>query len=207
MAIKFTLDQLKSAVKPGSPSVCLGDKEEVQTEANYNRGIKIKFHNEYNTDYTPSNKDEYWSLPDFDWSTELSGFNETVQTALIDTLTEQGSDKAHPYRGTTFQSEAYEGAVVDKNDLVHSANFAAETVRTYINNTQEPVFKEGFFDDGANVFVSENQLASGGLVSSIQSYYLRPSYLDYDSVVLDAYFLSSSGEVVGTQVEQTLVQS
>ena len=192
---------------PGFQGVCLS-KSVDEIEENYNKGIKLKFHNEDNVEWVAGNPElekEYWDYPDFDWSTYNSGFKTTVQNALTDTLTQLGSDTAHPDRGTTFHEEAVEGSIIDVDQLKHSANFAAEEVRTYINDNTDPIFKEGFFEDSENAFVTETQLIEGSLTPTITNYYLTPSKLDYDRVQLEAYFLSSSGESIGLNLEESLV--
>lgn len=185
---------------PGSPTVCT-TKEIPQIESEYSKGIKINFHNETSYPYTEKNSAEYWSAPDFDFSTYVSGFKATVQNALMDTLTKRGSDTAHPERGTTFKEEAIEGSLTSEVELTHSANFAAENVRTFINNNLDPIFKEGFFVEGANAMDSAAQLDLGNLVPYISRYKLTPKELTYYGVTLNALFESSSGEVIGENIE------
>lgn len=213
MAKTFTQSQLKDLAKqgknglnnfPGSPSVCNTDSIE-QVASEYNKGIKINFHNETNYPYSEENSNLYWSSPDFDFSTYVSGFKATVQNALTDTLTKLGSDKAHPERGTTFKEEAIEGSITSGLELTHSANFAAERVRTYINNNLDPIFKEGFFTDGANAMDIEAQLDLGNLVPSIQRYKLTPKEVSYSGVTLNALFESSSGEIIGENIEDNQI--
>lgn len=185
---------------PGTSTVCT-TKEIPQVESEYSKGIKISFHNETNYPYTPQNSVTYWSVPDFDFSTYTSGFKTTTQNALTDTLTRQGSDTAHPERGTTFKEEAIEGSLTSELELTHSANFAAENVRTFINNNLDPIFKEGFFVDGANAMDSAAQLDLGNLVPYITKYKLTPKEITYYSVTLNALFESSSGEIIGEEIE------
>lgn len=179
-----------------------------QTVDAYNLGVKINFHNDENQDPADgTNKDDpYWYLPDFDWSTYNSGFDETVQNTLTDTLTTLGSDTAHPDRGSEFQEQAIEGAIISQLDLKHAANFAAESVRTYINQNIDPIFKDGFFEDGANAYMTQAALVSGSLTPTLRVYHLSPSKLDYDSVQLEAYLESSDGQTVGTNVDNLLFE-
>lgn len=179
-----------------------------QTVDTYNLGVKLKFHNDENQDPVDgSDKDDpYWYLPDFDWESYNSGFEETVQNALTDTLTNLGSDTAHPDRGSEFQEQAIEGAIISQLDLKHAANFAAESVRTYINQNIDPIFKDGFFDNGANAYMTQASLISGSLTPTLRVYHLSPSKLDYDSVQLEAYLESSDGQSMGTNVENLLFE-
>lgn len=197
--LKQVVTNNKSSL-PGSPTVCT-TRDVPQVESEYSKGIKINFHNEESYPYTERNSAEYWSAPDFDFSTYVSGFKATVQNALTDTLTRQGSDTAHPERGTTFKEDALEGSLTSEVELTHAANFAAENVRTFINSNLDPIFKEGFFVDGANAMDAAAQLDLANLVPYISRYKLTPKELTYYGVTLNALLESSSGEVIGENLD------
>lgn len=164
----------------------------------YSKGIKLNFLNS-NNEYSDDNV-----LPDFDTESYISGFESTVQDALVDTMTALGTDTSHPTRGTNFQSDIRNGTFASVNGLIHIANFAAVDVKTFINSNLEPVFKEGFFDNGANSILSQGRIDLSNLVPTISEYNLSPSELTYDSVTFEAYFVASDGTTIGKDITSNL---
>lgn len=64
----------------------------------------------------------------------VSGFDATVQTALVNLAQERGASKMHPDSGTDLLRQGLFGLMVDINTTRHAANFAAAETQEFVNN-------------------------------------------------------------------------
>lgn len=156
----------------------------------YNKGIKIYFPPSKN--HSALDLDEI----DFDFSTYLSGFETTVQSALIDLGTKKGSNKYFPERGNDFEEEAASGFFVETVQLQHSANFMALDTKTFINQNIRNIqmIAPSIIED------ADAQAAFEAGTPSIQTLSLTPSLLGPTSVVLQSVFVSSDEEQIGQEL-------
>ncbi len=107
---------------------------------------------------------------------KVAGFAATVQNALVNLGTGQGSDPLFPERGTTLQQDAVEGKLIDLNSAQHSSNFAAVDTLSFgkvYTATDDP--------DG---------------LSTLQ---LAPADFTGSRVLIDALFTATDGRVVGVK--------
>lgn len=65
-----------------------------------------------------------------------SGTDHELQTALINALTWEGSDKVYPTKGTMLQRDAARGYLVGFQTARHAANFAALQTLEFMKNTR-----------------------------------------------------------------------
>ena len=161
-------------------------------EKEYNKGIRIHF---------PKNKSETAIYPDFDFSTYNTGFVETIQNCLVNTLTRQGSDTVHPTKGTQLQDDAVQGFIYSTSSLAHSCNFAAETTKLFENDYLSQNYKE----DTLSETTLTSDLQKSLISPTIMTYRLQPDTYQLDSVDLKVYFESSDGDVFGEQIATTLI--
>lgn len=76
--------------------------------------------------------------PKFDFGHAVAGFLGTVQNALVNLGTDQGSDRLYPNRGTRLRQDAISGRMISQRLANHSANFAALRTLTFIQETGDP---------------------------------------------------------------------
>lgn len=60
-----------------------------------------------------------------DLGTTISGPVTALQSALVNTLCDTGSDKIFPTRGSTIQADAAKGRLISLQEARYAANFAA----------------------------------------------------------------------------------
>ena len=65
-----------------------------------------------------------------------SSADHELQTALVIALTNEGSDKAFPAKGTTLHRDAAVGHIVGFQSARHAANFAAIKTLDFLKNTR-----------------------------------------------------------------------
>lgn len=65
-----------------------------------------------------------------------SSTDHELQSALIIALTNEGSDKAFPTKGTTLHRDAAVGYIVGLQSARHAANFAAIKTLDFLKNTR-----------------------------------------------------------------------
>lgn len=162
------------------------------------KGIKINFVDKNNLSENKSSS--------FDFSTYTTGFETVVQNALIDTMTDVGSDKVYPERGTNIQNNAWR-AILNKDNIIHILNFAALDVSSFIN--QEII--NGLSDE------DKNKLNSTSVVSNdyfrnlkeelILNYNLNVLKFTEKGIVLNAYFKSIKDSSIGNEVTITTLLS
>lgn len=132
----------------------------------------------------------------FDFETYNSGFYETVQNGLIDTVTEQGSDKFYAERGTELRENVKNTNITDLESLRHYTNFAALDVKTFLNeNIEQP--KQTNVEKSVFGIYSANEIADSKYVDGIKEYVLEPMALKKDGIELNAVFTSTKNEVIG----------
>jgi hypothetical protein len=102
------------------------------------------------------------------------GFEATVQNALVNLGTRQGTDPLYPERGTTLQKDASAGKLVELNSAQHASNFAASDTLFFLRD----------FD-------------AVGDPDAISELKLAPANSDQKSLLLEATFLSADGRVLG----------
>lgn len=64
----------------------------------------------------------------------VSGFDATVQGALVNMAQEKGASRMHPDAGTDLLKQGLFGLMTDINACRHAANFAAAETREFVNN-------------------------------------------------------------------------
>lgn len=170
-----------------------------------NKGIYLKFPN-VDMQINGQNTEKVYDYPKFDFTKIAQGFYGTVQNSLIETLTVQGSDTAHPERGTTLQEETITAFITNNTDLIHSCNFAAETVRLNQNNDLLSNYRETITIETENgedsiIYNPMNELVSPG----IDTYKLMPESYELDSCKLQAYFKSTEGEEYGINLSTNMI--
>jgi len=102
----------------------------------------------------------------------VSGFDATVQCALVCLATEKGSNKQVPDFGTNLLAAGLYGLMTALGTTKHQANFAAAATQTVINNNTT--------DD-----------------STIGNMYLQPETFNPPNVSFEAAFISSKQEQRG----------
>jgi len=111
---------------------------------------------------------------DIDFNSEVTGFDATIQAAMVNMATHKGSDDTYPTRGTDILKRAVSGLLINDREAMHTANFAAV----------DTVF-----------FVRANEpQASGEKLSQITT---DPIIQDTTHLTLNLQFLSEQGRVVG----------
>lgn len=109
---------------------------------------------------------------------EVKGFQCTVQNALVNLLTDEGSDMIFPTRGTGLFKSALNSAIFNFRSASHVCNFAAS----------ETLF-----------FGREHEVAvSGHKMSRIN---LDPVFLNLSRMDVQAGFLSIDGENISFKIE------
>lgn len=126
------------------------------------RSLKIAFRN---------------SGPVFDFGTFNSGFDGTVQNALVNVGTNQGTDPLYPDRGTTLAKDAAQGRMVNSVWAAHTTNFAALSTLSFIQKTEAQ-------DD----------------LDRLQDFQLEIELLQSQQVKLNVFAKSSLGETRGLKV-------
>lgn len=104
----------------------------------------------------------------------VEGFAATVQNALVNLGTRQGSDPVFPERGTGLQADAAGGRLVDLMSAQHSANYAASDTVFFTRDFQEKT------DPDALAGVK-----------------LEPADFDGQHLFLDARFEAADGRTIG----------
>lgn len=130
-----------------------------------------------------------------------SDFESVVQNALTDTLTVKGSDKMYPDRGTDIHKRMLEGSITDTEEMIHTANFGALDVTTFINDRileqleiDNTLFSDAVFNANTTSYIYQNIPES-----LIGNYQLIPVDITDTGVVLNAIFTSSKDEVIGSE--------
>ena len=170
-----------------------------------NKGIYLKFP-DVSMKINGQNTEKVYEYPQFDFTQIAQGFYGTVQNSLIETLTIQGSDRSHPERGTTLQEETVTAFITNNTDLIHSCNFAAETVRLNQNNDLLSNYKETVTIETENGVDTVTYNPMNELVSpAIDTYKLTPEAYELDSCKLQAYFKSTDGEEYGINLSTNII--
>ena len=159
----------------------------------YQKGIKINF---------ISNEASIPMGATFDLSSYVTDLNALAQNTLIHTITQEGSDKLNPTRGTTLVKDSWAGTTYSVSGLIHIANFAALDTATYINDDilnsapDSPINKSEIFgesgNDGLDGYASMNE-------SLIKSFTLTPAFTINNGVIYNAKIVSSKDETIGTE--------
>ena len=74
--------------------------------------------------------------PVFDFSAPLIDFDTTVQNAMVNLTTRQGSDQLYADAGTNIQIDAARGQMINTVWANHSSNFAALAVLNFSQKTE-----------------------------------------------------------------------
>ncbi len=74
--------------------------------------------------------------PVFDFSKVLVGFSCSVQNALVNTGTDNGSDPIFVDRGTDLKKDGAQGKMINATWATHAANFAALRSLSFIQQTE-----------------------------------------------------------------------
>lgn len=112
----------------------------------------------------------------FDLGAPLYGeFECSVQNALVNIATLQGSDYVFPEKGTTIYKSALNGSLVDLNAARHAANFAALDTFLFLRDTD-------YLD----------------AVERIANIELRALSIAQGVLTVETVFTSSTGRVSGT---------
>lgn len=115
----------------------------------------------------------------FDFSEPVLDFESIIQDALVNTATIRGSDPIYEDRGTNLLSEAVKGNLIDINSAIHASNFASIDTLLFMRQTEDNL---------------TNPLR-------LSMYELQPVNFTYSGLQLNATFISSDGETIGTSVE------
>lgn len=107
---------------------------------------------------------------------KVSGFAASVQNALVNIGTAQGSDPVFPDRGTDLQKDAVEGRLIDLNAAQHSSNFAAVDTLAFLRSYTSP-------DDSTGLLAVQ----------------LEPADFTGTRLMIDAIFTSQGGATVGVK--------
>lgn len=86
------------------------------------RGIKINF-------------DDFGAQLSLD--EEVSGFDASVQCALVNVGTIAGTDIVYPNKGTNLLTKANKGSLITDTSAQHAANFAALTTEFFYKTLEE----------------------------------------------------------------------
>ena len=76
--------------------------------------------------------------PSFDFTVVAQDFESTVQNALVNVATAQGSDPIFPDRGTDLLLDGVSGRLVNNTWANHSANFAAIATLVFSQSVDDP---------------------------------------------------------------------
>jgi hypothetical protein len=160
----------------------------------FNKGIKIHF---------PPSKNHSaldFAEIDFDFTTYLSGFETTVQSALIDVGTRRGTNTYYPDRGNDFEVEAAQGYFIETTTLQHAANFLALDTRSFINRNINSI------KDQSTAIITDTELQQKYVDNNpiIQTLTLVPSQIGPATVVLQSEFESENGEQIGQELETVI---
>lgn len=112
--------------------------------------------------------------PVFDFSKPLADFSCTVQNALVNTGTDNGSDPIYPDRGTDLKKDGAQGKMVNATWATHAANFAALRTLSFIQQTEMQ----------SNSF-------------KLQGFILRCALLSPQTAVIAAQAISDDGTTIG----------
>jgi len=107
----------------------------------------------------------------------VSGYDMSIQNALVLLGTSKGSDKAFPTKGTGLFSAATRGLLIDGQAAIHQAQFAA-----------------------IDVLFFSREFEPATALEKIQEIRLTPSTINNDSIYLQAQFTSTLGDVRGTTI-------
>jgi hypothetical protein len=116
--------------------------------------------------------------PTFDFTAPAIDFGCTVQNALVNVGTDQGSDPFFTDRGTNLKKDGARGLMVNSAWATHSANFAALRTLSFIQQTELQ----------SNPF-------------KLQSFILRCQQVANQSVALEVQATSTDGTIVGIIAE------
>lgn len=107
----------------------------------------------------------------------VSGFDSTVQCAMVNMALQRGASRMHPEAGTNLLSQGVYGLLTDVNTTKHAANFAAAESKEFVNGAtldgpklsnlflQPAVFQPPYLALNA-VFVSDTQEQRGILLTT-----------------------------------------
>lgn len=161
---------------------------------NYQQSIKINF----------SKNPNHNTGAEIDFNSAISGFASVVQDALIHTITIQGSNKVIPTLGTQFIADAWAGKIYGVDGIIHACNFAAMDTMDTLNKE----IRESIPYDASKIFttLTANEELASFNQSLIKEYKLTPKKLSEQGAVLNAYFISTKGEIIGEEIEPLLLQ-
>jgi hypothetical protein len=74
--------------------------------------------------------------PAFDFTKPLADFACTVQNALVNAATDNGSDPIFADRGTDLKLDGAQGKMINSTWATHSANFAALRTLSFVQQTE-----------------------------------------------------------------------
>lgn len=106
----------------------------------------------------------------------VEGFGATVQNALVNIGTGQGTDPVYPERGTTLQRDAVDGKLIDLNSAQHASNFAAVDTLAF-----------------TKTYTPESD------TSNLSEVRLEPADFTGTRLMIDAIFTSVAGQTVGVK--------
>ena len=72
------------------------------------------------------------------WGQRVSGFQATVQDALVNMATAEGSARTHPERGTGLWASLNGGGMLDTASSQHAGNFAALDTVFFLRRHDDP---------------------------------------------------------------------
>ena len=73
-----------------------------------------------------------------DWSAKVSGIHNVKQKLINNTMTDLGTDRICPARGTTLMRTVTGGAVFDIRSAQHALNFAALAAKRTVRDNESP---------------------------------------------------------------------
>jgi hypothetical protein len=112
--------------------------------------------------------------PRFDLEEPVSGFDATVQNALVNTGTDRGSDRLFEDRGTDLKRDSADGKMATLAWANHTSNFAALRTLAFLQQ----------HDQATNAW-------------KLQAFELRCLEMDLTTVILNVTAVSDTGLVVG----------
>jgi hypothetical protein len=106
------------------------------------------------------------SPPVFDYTTVATGFNTTIQNALVCLGTALGSDQIFTSRGTSLLADANQGGLTDINAANQAASFAASEVLIFTQQYDDPTNVYRLTDFELTALALQNQQLTATILAS-----------------------------------------
>jgi len=101
----------------------------------------------------------------FDFTSPTRDFETSVQNALVNVSTDQGSDPIYPDRGTNLLLDGVSGRLINNTWANHSANFAAVQTLVFCQSVDDPADSHRL----SNFTLSQAQIVGQKLTLSSQA--------------------------------------